>query len=182
MLRTIAKMYDGTAGVWAYDCYEAINGDYFGGMLPTARIVWAPTNHPECMAFLDGPPSRPPTIVLDPGLLGGGRWDGVPPQWLGPDLAWDVLFHEMIHISVDCILSRGGDVAFDGHDNEGWYREVVRLLPLLGFEGIEIDSIPWQVLARFPGGLRKHLGTADEWYQASPSGSPNGREDNWAGR
>jgi hypothetical protein len=152
-LKTIARLHDGPAGVWAYDAFEFINEEYFSGHLPYPRIVWAPTGRHHCLGFATVFTGRLPSIILHPDIL----------DW-GLGFAFDILVHEALHISVEYLVGRGRGT--DGHYCEGWYAEVGRLLPLMGFDGIEIDDLPAAVVAGFPDDLMEYLGTAGKFYES----------------
>jgi hypothetical protein len=185
MLRRIATSYDGPKGEWAYDAFEVINAKYFGGGLPYPKIQWALTAHGRCLGFTRSS-SRPPVITLHPSLFAGTEKDDpwrIDPGWLGPTYAFDILTHELIHVSVEYLIGRGKGTT--SHNCEGWIGEVNRLIPLLGFDGVEagksttarVDgkvkrittgNVPFEpAVSTFPYGLRRHLGTADEHYRSN---------------
>jgi hypothetical protein len=185
MLREIAARYNGReGGVWAYDAFDDINAKYFGGELPTPKIQWALTAHGRCLG-LTRMDIEAPIITLHPSILGGTEkanpWRR-DPAWLGPAYAFDVLLHEMIHISVNYIVGTGQGTT--SHNCEGWIGEVNRIAPLLGLDGIEagksttarVDgkvkrittgNIPFSAVSMFPYELREHLGTADQYYRTN---------------
>ncbi len=193
-LRLIARHFDGARGVWAYDCFDVINATYFDGELPTPKIQWALTAHGRCLGLTHSG-NRPPIITLHPSVLGGleksDPW-GVNPAWLGVAYAFDVLIHESIHVSQRYLC--GGGVGPTSHNNTAWIGEVNRLIPLLGFGEVKAGrsttkrvplegevtktgkpatkvvrasegDVPHGAIARFPGGLREHLKTADAYYR-----------------
>jgi hypothetical protein len=193
-LRLVAYHFDGERGRWAYDVFDAINAAYFESKLPTPRIQWALTAHGACLGFTK--PTSRPVIQLHPSLLGGTEkpnpWN-IAPGWLGVAYAFDVLLHESIHVSQFCLL--GGGIGPTSHNNTAWIAEVNRLIPILGFPALKAGlsklkrvpiegqftktgkpatkvirasegDLPHDVVARFPGALRKHLGTADAHYRA----------------
>jgi hypothetical protein len=193
-LRVVARHFDGDRGIWAYDCFDAINATYFEGLLPTPKIQWSLTPHGGCLG-LTRMTSRP-VITLHPSLLGGTErrnpWD-VDPAWLGFTYAFDVLLHESIHVSQHCL--HGGGRGPTSHNNTAWIAEVNRLIPLLGFGALKAGrskagrvpvegattttgkpatrvarvsegDIPFGAVARFPYSLRLHLDTADAHYRA----------------
>lgn len=134
-------------------------------------------------------------IAIHPSVFGGSEkkdpW-GVPPAWLGRNFAFDVLLHEMIHLSVEYRL--GGRTGPTSHNEPAWIAEVNRLAPLLGFEGIQArksvtkrvpvedaaftkrgkrptrvvrtteGNVPFECVAGFPSALRQHRGTAATFY------------------
>jgi hypothetical protein len=193
-LRLIGEHYHDRRGVWAYDVFGAINAAYFESKLPTPLIQWALTPHGHCLG--QTMPTRRPIVTLHPSLLGGTESDdpwGFNPEWLGIAFAFDTLLHEAIHVSQHCLL--GGGVGTSSHNNTAWMSEVNRIAPLLGFSGIEAGlsktkrvpiegqftktgkpatkvvrysegNIPHDAAARFPRGLRQHLGTAAAFYTA----------------
>jgi hypothetical protein len=136
--RSVAGHYYGDKGVWAYDCFEALNATFFGGTLPWPCILWGLTAHGGCLGQTCSRNARAPVIVLHPSTLKGtGRrppW-GLPRLWLGQAYALDVLLHELMHVSVDYCL--GGGSGPTSHNNTAWVAEVNRLAPLLGLHGIE---------------------------------------------
>jgi hypothetical protein len=116
---------------------------------------------------------------------------------LGVRYAFDVLFHELIHVSQCYRL--GGGVGPTSHNNTAWIAEVNRLAPALGLGVIRAGlsktrrepdgsertpktgklvtkvvrasdgDVPHEVVARFPHALRCHLGTADAYYRSQES-------------
>jgi hypothetical protein len=195
-LRLVARHYDGPRGLWAYDLFDAVNAAYFGGELPQPQIRWAITPHGGCLGLTHWG-DTPPVITLHPSLLGGTEkpnpW-GVDPAWLGESYAFDVLLHEAIHVSQHYRL--GGGIGPTSHNNTAWIAEVNRLAPLLGFAGVtagrstsrrvpaegettrtgkpatrvvraSLGNLPHAAVARFPYGVRRHLGTADAHYRAN---------------
>ena len=103
------------------------------------------------------------------------------------------LLHECIHIHINCNL--GGHVGSSSHNCKRWVRQVNRIAPLLGFEGVQMGTsrakrvpveppqftkrgklvtrvvrghfgnVPFIVGAGFPGSLRKHFGRAADYYR-----------------
>jgi hypothetical protein len=198
-LRRVAEECFGPDGLWLYDAFEAINEAYFANELPLPLITIQITSHGRCLGWTKkGSLSWRPHIAIHPTLFGqrGKKtpW-GYPTKWLGRAMAFDVLLHEAIHVSVHYLL--GGATGPTSHNNPQWVREVNRLCPLLGFSGIEAGrqvsrrvltddgettktgkpkkdvkkvtdgNVPYLLgVAGFPSGLREHLGTADAYYMA----------------
>ena len=102
---------------------------------------------------------------------------------LGACLAYDVLLHECIHVSVHFLL--GGAIGPTSHNNPQWISEVNRIAPALGFQdavagaskskrvvvgqdenGRNVTTVvrasdgnlPHKATATFPQGVRQHLG------------------------
>jgi hypothetical protein len=195
-LRIVARHYDGPRGVWAYDVFDIINAVFFGGELPTPKIQWALTPHGGCLG-LTRSSNLPPVVTLHPSLMGGTEkvnpWN-VEPAWLGESYAFDTLLHEAIHVSQHYRL--GGGIGPTSHNNSAWMTEVNRIAPLLGFDGVVAGqsktrrvpiegetsktgrpatrverfndgNMPFKAIAKFPYGVRMHLGTADDHYRAN---------------
>jgi hypothetical protein len=194
-LRLVAMYFDGERGLWAYDMFDAINAAYFESKLPTPKIQWELTAHGHCLGMTHA--TTRPIITLHPSILRGTEqpnpW-GIPPEWLGIAYAFDVLLHELIHVSQFCLL--GGGVGPTSHNNTAWVTEVNRIAPLLGFDGVEAGlsktkrvpiegettkngkprtkvirvsegNLPHRVVAGFPHRFRRHFGTADSFYRAN---------------
>lgn len=193
----VAEQCYGAKGTWAYDSYAFINQVYFSGRLPWAHIIWGLTDYGGCIAWASTvrDKSRPPIITLHPVLL---KVHQVPKPWkiapelLGPSLAFDVLLHECMHVHIDYNL--GGTKGRTSHDCKRWIRQVNRLAPMLGFEGVVaagtklvripdpslpltprgkiatrvvrrcFANVPFRAIASFPTALRKHLGQSIEYY------------------
>lgn len=193
----IARHYHGRWGEWAYEVYSGINQRFFAGELPWPHISWSLTPHGACLGYTWT--AGPPVIVLHPSLLGGTEkqnpW-GVPPAWLGPSFAFDVLLHEAVHVAVAHCLGGWRGKGETSHNNDAWIEEVNRLAPLLGFQGVEAGrtrprrvpvegeprtrrgnlptrvarvaagNLPFWAVATFPRGLRMHLKLADAFYRS----------------
>ena len=194
----VAEQCYGRKGLWAYESFVFINKIYFAERLPWAHILWGLTSHGSCVAWASTArdKSRPPIVTLHPSLLRGSEKEtpwGLPPAWLGPALAFDTLLHECMHIHIDYNL--GGH---DGpsHNCRRWVRQVNRIAPLLGFQGIHVGisksvrvpdpsapltprgkrptrvvrgttgNVPYAAGAGFPESLRRFLGQADRYYPA----------------
>jgi hypothetical protein len=187
----------GAKGVWAYHTFAFINAAYFADRLPWPHILWGLTPHGGCVAWASTSPdrSRPPLMNLHPSLLGGTEsrepW-GISARHLGPAFAFDTLLHESIHIHIEYNL--GGHDGRTSHNSPRWIRQVNRLAPLLGFEGVKagvsktmrvpdpaaprtargkvatrvvrgtVGNIPFAVAAGFPQSYRNYFGTADDYY------------------
>jgi hypothetical protein len=193
-LRQVAAYFDGERGIWAYEVFDAINGEYFDGQLPTPNIRWSLTPHGGCLALTRA--RNRPIVNLHPSLLGGTEspnpW-GISPAWLGVCYAFDVLLHESIHISQHCL--HGGGTGTTSHNNTAWIAEVNRIAPLLGLHGptaglsklkrvpipgeftstgkpktkvarVSEGNVPHCAVAGFPLGFRTVLGSADSFYRA----------------
>ena len=113
---------------------------------------------------------------------------GVSPALLGVAYAFDVLLHECIHVNVEYLLGGWRAVGESSHNNSQWIAEVNRLAPLLGLAGVvagrsvskrepvaeapptvrgkqptkvvrgTVGNVPYGAVARFPHGIRAHLG------------------------
>ena len=194
----VAEQCHGRKGVWAYDAFMFINEHYFASRLPWPHIIWGLTAHGKCVAWSNTArdKSRPPIIALHPSLLQPSEklepW-GLKADWFGPSLVFDVLLHECIHTHIEYNL--GGHDGRSSHDCSRWIRQVNRIAPLLGFEGIRFGgtelvrlpdptapltargnvatkvvrratgTVPFAVAAGFPGSLRHHLGQAADYYR-----------------
>lgn len=194
---TVAEHCYGPKGVWAYETFAFINAAYFAGRLPWPHIIWGLTAHGACLAWASTAQdrSRPPIINLHPSLLGGTErsnpW-GIPTNHLGPAFVFDALLHECLHIHIDRNL--GGHDGSSSHNGPRWVRQVNRLAPLLGFEGVKagisktmrvpapdaprtargkvatrvvrgtVGNIPFAAVASFPHSLRDYFGTASVHY------------------
>src|SRR5262245_5712966 len=103
-IRMVVGLYYGEKGLWIYEAFDHLNAEFFEGMLPQPLIVWALTPHGCSLGRVRLDRGRPPVLTLHPSLFGGTErpdpW-GIPPQWLGPRFAFDVLLHELIHLSVE---------------------------------------------------------------------------------
>jgi hypothetical protein len=196
-VRLVVERYYGNTGLWVYEAFDYLNRELFAGELPQPLIVWALTPHGCTLGRVRVAKDRLPVLTLHPSLFGGsersGPW-GIPPRWLGPRFAYDVLIHELIHLSVEFRL--GGWEGVGGetiHNNPLWVGEVNRLAPLLGFDNVQaglkkvqrvpidgpltkrgkrptkparVDSgnIPFAALAGFPWQLRVYLRQAESYY------------------
>src|SRR4051812_33941320 len=104
----VASHFHGEPGVWAYHAYDSINDRFFGGRLPWPYITWGLTPHGACLGYSTIRHDAP-VIVLHPSIMGAllghavlegenGPW-GFPPDWLGRRMAFDLILHEMMHVS-----------------------------------------------------------------------------------
>jgi len=101
---TVTRHYYDIRGQLAYQLFELINASYFDNELPWPLILWALTAHGHCLAYTQAR-DRPPIVVLHPSILGGTEKEnpwGVPAAWLNVRYAFDVLLHELMHVSVEC--------------------------------------------------------------------------------
>lgn len=189
-VRLIAESYYGDDGRWLCDAFDAINRKLFEGNLPQPLITIEMTRWSCCLGWSWLSAGRPPRIVVHPTILGVGQgssrppW-GMPRRWMGRRLAFDVLLHECVHISVQYRL--GGFQGPSSHNNEAWIAEVNRLCPLIGLSGVDagrqvpkrvpkkdktgtvvkkVDegNIPFSAAAAFPHGIRVHQGSAGRYY------------------
>ncbi len=113
----------------------------------------------------------------------------IPWRFLGLTQAFDLLLHECIHVSVEHRL--GGAKGPTSHNNPQWIGEVNRIAPLIGIDITAAESkpmrvpiegqftktgkpatrvkrgttgtVPFDTVARFPYGVRIHLGLTT-WY------------------
>ena len=193
----VAEHCYGLKGIWAYETFAFINAAYFSDRLPWPHIIWGLTAHGACIAWASTVQdrSRPPVVNLHPSLLGGTErktpW-GVSAKQLGPAYVFDTLLHECIHIHVEHNL--GGQDGKTSHNCRRWIRQVNRLAPLLGFDGVKAGlskpmrvpdpaaprtvrgkvatrvvrgttgNIPFGAVAGFPAALRTYFGTAKTHY------------------
>ena len=107
--RAVTRAYFGDQATFAYAAFDAINRTLFAGALPLPLVTWELTGYGRCLGYTQSG-TRPPHIVLHPSILRGGGskpdpWK-IPPAWLGPLYALDVLLHECIHVAVSYV--RGG--------------------------------------------------------------------------
>ena len=115
---------------------------------------------------------------------------GIPRDILGVAYAFDVLIHECMHVSVDFLLGGYDPEKHTSHNNPHWIAEVNRLAPLLDMHGVHAacsktkrvptdgpptkrgkqptkvirtteGNVPFEAVARFPYGVRNHLGLLD---------------------
>jgi hypothetical protein len=190
-VRLIAQTYYGENGLWLCQAFDAINRKLFGGTLPQPLITIEMTRWSCCLGWCWLTEGRPPHVVIHPTLFGVGRsnskppWS-FPPHWMGRRLAFDVLLHQCVHISMQYRL--GGYEGPSSHNNEKWITEVNRLCPLIGLRGIEagrqvpkrvpnkekkgtvvkkIDegNVPFHAVASFPHGIRIHQRSAERFYR-----------------
>lgn len=194
----VAEQCYGRKGTWAYEALSFINRSYFAGRVTWPHIIWGLTAHGGCLAWASTvrDKSRPPIINLHPSLLGGTEKEnpwGIAPEWLGPSLAFDTLLHECIHVHIEYNL--GGHDGRSSHDCPRWIRQVNRLAPMLGFQGIRfggtklkripipgspltargkrptkvvrvsLGNVPFKIAASFPESLRAYLGQAEDHYR-----------------
>jgi hypothetical protein len=160
----------GKAGVFAYETFDRINLEHFGGELPALPIVIGITAYGHCLGLTRG--EELPRITLGSNLIAytenssikGKPYGGklVP----GQNTVRDVLLHEMIHAK---LILEGLD---PGHNAQPWCEEIARLSPaVLGHE-IQVapvkprrvdgkvrrlalpDHLTQSELARWPGSLR----------------------------
>jgi hypothetical protein len=202
-IRRVMGRYYGEEGLWIHEAFDHLNAELFAGELPQPLIVWALTPH-GCGLGRVRTGDRPPVITLHPSLFGGTErvdpWD-IPPCWLGPRFAFDVLLHAAIHISVDYRLGGWRGVGETIHNNPRWVDEVNRIAPLLGFASVvagekkvrripvegpltvrgkqptrtaRVDggNVPFGAVAGFPWTLRDHLGQAEGYYRQPGSPFP----------
>ncbi len=194
--RLIAELYQGPAGLWAYEGFDYINATLFDHRLPQPFIQWAITPHGGCLGLTAH--AAQPVITLHPALLKPQQKEspwGIDAALLGPRYAFDVLIHEAIHVSVKYVL--GGATGPTSHNNPQWISEVNRLAPLLGLdieagqsrtqrvpiEGhvtatgkpqtrvqrITTGSVPFKAITRFPRAVRAHLEQLDYYrHRESP--------------
>ena len=116
---------------------------------------------------------------------------GIDTAWLGRRLVFDALLHETMHASVHYRL--GGWEGESSHNNPQWIAEVNRIAPLLGFKDafagmqkpkrvpipgektktgkpktkvkkVTDGNIPFNTVASFPLGLRRHFKKANQFY------------------
>jgi hypothetical protein len=189
----VAEHYQGARGVFAYQAFEYVNATSFANALPWPLILWTLTPHSACLGLTratDGPPVIQLHPAVLGGSERTTPW-GMNPDHLGPAFAFDVLLHECIHLAVQTL--RGGGEGPTSHNNPAWVAEVNRLAPLQGFpdfiaggstvqrvrepgttgpgkvqrqSGATLagEPVPYATtVARFPYGLRVHLGQTD-WY------------------
>jgi hypothetical protein len=192
--RLLSRAADHKYGIWAYQAFDFINATVFDGELPTPFILWTVTEWGGCLGNTQA--STPGIIRLHPGLLGGQKccpgetldtktvWS-IPYRWLGLKMAYDVLLHECIHLSVRHRL--GGATGKTSHDNPQWVGEVNRIAPMLGLTitagrnkvmRVPIEgqftktgkpatkvkrgtdgTVPFVAVSGFPYAVRKHLGS-----------------------
>src|SRR5205823_9332816 len=82
--------------VFAYECFDHINHEYFGGILADPFFIWTITDWSGCLGLTERREVQ--VIRLHPALLGSGTerpW-GVPNEDLGAAFAFDVIVHEVI--------------------------------------------------------------------------------------
>lgn len=202
----------GLKGTWAYDMFAFINANYFADRLPWPHIIWGLTAHGACLAWTSAQPdhSRPPIINLHPSLLGGTEkanpWD-LPQNYLGPAYVFDTLLHECIHIHI--VHNLGGHDGKTSHNCPRWIRQVNRLAPLVGFDGVKAGisktvrvpdpsapltargkvatkvvrgtegNIPFAVAAGFPGSFRAYFGRAAAHYSQNTLPEGAPRLESW---
>jgi hypothetical protein len=198
--RAVGAACYGRRGLFAYQAFDWVNATLFAGRLPTPLILWELTAHGGCLGLTHASTAAPPIIRLHPSMLGGTEKDNpwkVPPAWLGPAYALDVLIHECIHVSVAYLL--GGATGPTSHNNPQWVAEVNRIGPLLGLavragrsvtKRVPCESgetgpagkprtrtvrvteagatVPFRDVAAFPYGVRRRLGLADASYRRAP--------------
>jgi hypothetical protein len=193
----VAKHCYGAKGIWAHKVFDYISERYFGGRLPYPHIIWGLTPHGGCVAWAStiSDNSRPPIITLHPSLLRGSEKEnpwGITREWLGPAMVFDTILHECIHIHINCNL--GGRMGSSSHNCKRWIRQVNRIAPLLGFQGVHMGiskamrvpieppkftkrgkrvtrvvrgyfgNVPFTVGAGFPGSFRSYFGRAGDYY------------------
>jgi len=194
---TVAEHCYGPKGIWAYETFAFINATYFADRLPWPHIIWGLTAHGACIAWASTAQDRfrPPIINLHPSLLGGTEKEnpwGIPDKHLGQAFVFDTLLHECIHVHIGHNL--GGQLGSTSHNCPRWVRQVNRLAPLLGFDGVKAGisktvrvpdpsapltkrgkvatkvvrgttgNIPFAMVSGFPHSLRCYLGTANSYY------------------
>ena len=194
--RSVTAVY-GNRGAWLYAAFDAINAAWFGGELPTPLITLELTPHGACLGWTQAKLTESPRIAIHPSVFGGTEKENpwrVPAECLGPAFAFDVLLHELMHVSVEYRLG-GWTQGESPHDNPQWIGETNRLLPLLGFprlvagrrrptrvpvpgartkrgkpkttiRRVDLGDFPFKAAAVFPHGLRLHLGSAAAYYES----------------
>jgi hypothetical protein len=189
----VTRHYYDHRGSLAYELFELMNASYFSNELPWPLIVWALTAHGACLASTQAH-SRPPIVVLHPSILGGTEkqnpWK-IPAAWLNVRYAFDILLHELIHVSVEARFGGWEGKGTSSHNNEVWIAEVNRLAPLIGLSGVKAGisytkrqklegslkshvvrttdgNVPFDTVATFPHGVRVHLKHADRYYRCGP--------------
>jgi hypothetical protein len=196
-LRLVARHYYGDAGVWTYQAFDWVNAELFDGALPTPLIQWGLTAHGACLGLTRSATDRGPVVTLHPSLFGGTERENpwqVNPAWLGARFAFDVLLHELIHVSVTYRLGgwrqAGGE---SSHNNPLWIAECNRIAPRIGLADITTGrsvvkrvvipgelmpsgrprtkptrvtegNVPFPAVARFPSGVRSYLNSAAAYY------------------
>lgn len=188
---TVTRHYYDQRGQLAYQLFELINASYFDNELPWPLIVWALTAHGHCLGYTQTR-AESPIVVLHPSIMGGTEKDdpwGVEPGWLNIRYAFDVLLHELIHVSVECRLGGWYGTGESSHNNDVWVAEVNRLAPMIGLSGVKAGksflkrqkieggtknrvvrttdgNVPFDpAVCKFPSGLRMHLEQADSYYR-----------------
>ncbi len=181
---SVASAYFGNRGLFAYQAFDWINRELFASELPTPLILWSLTPHGGCLGLTAV--SSSPVITLHPSLLGGTEranpW-GFEPTTLGWALAFDVLIHECIHVSVMSRLAYRRKKSETSHNNPAWLAEVARIAPKIGLPGLVADrsrtkrvrdaeggsrvvrvcesNVPYRALATFPHAVRMLRGETD---------------------
>jgi len=192
--RLVAKSCHGRRGTFAYECFDHINGTFFGGMLPTPLLVWELSEYGRCLGATGLSETKTPVVLLHPSLLGSNReqpWS-IPRELLGVTYAYDVLLHECMHIYLHHILGWREGPGETSHNNDRWVDEVNRIAPMIGLdivaarsktkripvEGqitktgkpatrvvrVSAGTVPFADVAAFPNAVREHLKQVD-WYR-----------------
>lgn len=134
-MRQMSRYYYGALGTFFYDAYTFINREYFGGDLPVPLLTVGITSYGACIGWTKANTERHPIIKLHPSTLApanDGTWGGARH---GLPVAYDVILHELTHVSVEYLVGRGaGDTS---HNCDGWISEINRLSPLIGLDGID---------------------------------------------
>lgn len=128
-------------GDFAYQAFDDINRRYFAGCLPEPLLLWDITSHGHNLGWTRACKDGPPIIKLHPSVLAGTEsaipWQ-IAPEVQGVCLAYDLLLHECVHLSVDYL--HGGWENLPGltqlwtsHNNPVWVDECNRIACLLGF-------------------------------------------------
>jgi hypothetical protein len=181
--RLTARSAFGAKGAWAFDAFDVINARYFEKSLPLPWIQWGLTKHARSLGWCRTNGVEVPVITLHPAIMAPTTdkpW-GMPANWMGRAMAFDVLLHECVHLSV---FVQHGDARYgtgEAHNNEGWISEVNRIAPMLGFEGIKaatkkpkrfgtavkrttLGNIPYKYVTCFPYGYYGFTGDAEAYF------------------
>ncbi len=171
-LKDAAATFFGELGVWAYDTWAELNGQYFMGANEPGPIVWGLTPHGKCLGSYH---SNRNQITLHTSLVEpktGAPWMI---DYMGKLFAKDVLLHEMMHQRIHqyglehSSLTAGN---YTSHNCGAWVDEVNRISKLMGVDvhaevvrQKRVDGkVKWYVpdgcltvkeLASFPGCIRK---------------------------
>ena len=138
-MRAVAKHYYGALGTFAYDCYEWVNREFYGGDLPVPLIIVALTGWGGCVGYTRSADMRQPVIKLHPSTIAPASrnaWGGIP---AGVTYASEVLLHELVHVGVN--YTRGWGAGDSSHNNDGWISEINRISPLIGLGQINAGRV-----------------------------------------